>query len=149
MRSSPTPRDRFITVVPEIEMPGHALAAIAAYPELGVTGQPADVGMRWGVYANILNAENVDDFVHAGRAGRGDDALPEPFIHVGGDEADKALWKVDAAHSGAHPRARAQGRARAAELVHSADGRVPDEERAGASLAGTRFSRVASRRARR
>jgi hexosaminidase len=50
-------RDRFVNVVPEIEMPGHALAAIAAYPELGVTGQPADVGMRWGVYANILNAD--------------------------------------------------------------------------------------------
>jgi len=87
-------RDRFVTVVPEIEMPGHALAAIAAYPQLGVTGQPADVGTRWGVYANILNAEpSTIDFM--------EDVLtevmtlfPSRFIHVGGDEADKALWKV-------------------------------------------------------
>ena len=87
-------RDRFVNVVPEIEMPGHALAAIAAYPQLGVTGQPADVGTRWGVYANILNAEpSTIDFM--------EDVLtevmalfPSRFIHVGGDEADKALWKT-------------------------------------------------------
>jgi hexosaminidase len=87
-------RDRFVNVVPEIEMPGHALAAIAAYPQLGVTGQPADVGTRWGVYANILNADpSTVDFM--------EDVLtevmalfPSRFIHVGGDEADKALWKT-------------------------------------------------------
>ena len=87
-------RDRFVTVVPEIEMPGHALAAIAAYPELGVTGQPADVGMRWGVYANILNAEEstisfMQDVLTEVLA-----LFPSQFIHVGGDEADKALWKT-------------------------------------------------------
>jgi hexosaminidase len=87
-------RDRFVNVVPEIEMPGHALAAIAAYPQLGVTGQPADVGTRWGVYANILNADpSTVDFM--------EDVLtevmalfPSRVIHVGGDEADKALWKT-------------------------------------------------------
>ena len=87
-------RDRFVNVVPEIEMPGHALAAIAAYPQLGVTGQPADVGTRWGVYANILNADpSTVDFM--------EDVLtevmalfPSRFIHVGGDEADKSLWKT-------------------------------------------------------
>ena len=87
-------RDRFVTVVPEIEMPGHALAAIAAYPELGVTGLPADVGMRWGVYANILNAEEstvsfMQDVLTEVLA-----LFPSRFIHVGGDEADKALWKT-------------------------------------------------------
>jgi hexosaminidase len=87
-------RDRFVTVVPEIEMPGHALAAIAAYPQLGVTGAPADVGMRWGVYANILNADEatvtfMQDVLTEVLA-----LFPGPFIHVGGDEADKALWKV-------------------------------------------------------
>jgi hexosaminidase len=87
-------RDRFVNVLPEIEMPGHAVAAIAAYPQLGVTGQPTDVGTRWGVYANILNAEpSTIDFM--------EDVLtevmalfPSRFIHVGGDEADKALWKT-------------------------------------------------------
>ena len=87
-------RDRFVNVVPEIEMPGHALAAIAAYPQLGVTGQPADVGMRWGVYANILNADEstvtfMQDVLTEVMA-----LFPGPFIHVGGDEADKALWKT-------------------------------------------------------
>lgn len=87
-------RDRFVNVVPEIEMPGHALAAIAAYPELGVTGQPVDVGTRWGVYANILNAEPstvsfMQDVLTEVMA-----LFPSRFIHVGGDEADKALWKT-------------------------------------------------------
>jgi hexosaminidase len=87
-------RDRFVTVVPEIEMPGHALAAIAAYPQLGVTGAPADVGMRWGVYANILNADDatvtfMQDVLTEVLA-----LFPGPFIHIGGDEADKALWNV-------------------------------------------------------
>jgi len=87
-------RDRFMNVVPEIEMPGHALAAIAAYPQLGVTGQPADVGMRWGVYANILNAEDstvefMQDVLTEVMA-----LFPSQFIHIGGDEADKALWKT-------------------------------------------------------
>ena len=87
-------RDRFVNVVPEIEMPGHALAAIAAYPELGVTGQPADVGTRWGVYANILNADSstvsfMQDVLTEVMA-----LFPSRFIHVGGDEADKALWKT-------------------------------------------------------
>ena len=87
-------RDRFVNVVPEIEMPGHALAAIAAYPQLGVTGQPADVGMRWGVYANILNADEstitfMQDVLTEVMA-----LFPSRFIHIGGDEADKALWKT-------------------------------------------------------
>jgi hexosaminidase len=87
-------RDRFVTVVPEIEMPGHALAAIAAYPQLGVTGQPADVGTRWGVYANILNADSstmafMEDVLTEVMA-----LFPSRFIHIGGDEADKTLWKA-------------------------------------------------------
>ncbi len=48
---------RYVNVVPEIEMPGHAVAAIAAYPELGVTGQPIEVATTWGVFSDILNAD--------------------------------------------------------------------------------------------
>ncbi len=86
---------RFVTVVPEIEMPGHAVAAIAAYPELGVSGEPMEVATRWGVFSDILNAEpstvrfmqNVLTEVMA--------IFPGPYIHIGGDEADKAKWKAN------------------------------------------------------
>jgi len=87
-------KERFITVVPEIEMPGHAVAAIAAYPELGVTGEPMEVATRWGVFSDILNAKpstiqfmhNVLTEVMA--------IFPGRYIHIGGDEADKAKWKA-------------------------------------------------------
>jgi hexosaminidase len=86
-------RDRFVNVVPEIEMPGHAQAAIAAYPELGCTPKPLEVFTRWGVNPNIFNpSENTILFLQ--------DVLtevlelfPSPFIHVGGDEAIKPQWK--------------------------------------------------------
>ena len=87
-------RDRFVNVMPEIEMPGHALAAIASYPELGVTGQPADVGTRWGVYANILNADSSTVSFMQDVLTEVMELFPSQFIHVGGDEADKALWKT-------------------------------------------------------
>src|SRR5262245_25699661 len=85
---------RFITVVPEIEMPGHAVAAIAAYPELGVTGEPLEVATRWGIFSDILNTEpstvtfmqNVLTEVMA--------IFPSRYIHIGGDEADKTKWKA-------------------------------------------------------
>ena len=87
-------RARFITVVPEIEMPGHAIAAIAAYPELGVSGEPIEVAKTWGVFSDILNAEpstirfmqNVLTEVMA--------IFPGQFVHIGGDEADKAKWRT-------------------------------------------------------
>lgn len=88
-------RARYVTVVPEIEMPGHAIAAIASYPELGVTGEPIEVATRWGIFSDILNAEpstvefmqNVLDEVLQ--------IFPSRYIHIGGDEADKAKWKVN------------------------------------------------------
>jgi hexosaminidase len=85
---------RFITVVPEIEMPGHALAAIAAYPELGVTGEPADVGRRWGVYSDILNAEPATVAFMQDVLSEVLEIFPSQFIHIGGDEADKAKWRT-------------------------------------------------------
>jgi hexosaminidase len=87
-------RARYVNVVPEIEMPGHAQAAIAAYPELGNTGQPIEVGATWGIYENVYNVEestfqflqNVLAEVLA--------LFPSPFIHIGGDECPKAQWKA-------------------------------------------------------
>ncbi|PYP13634.1 MAG: beta-N-acetylglucosaminidase [Gemmatimonadetes bacterium] len=85
---------RFITVVPEIEMPGHAQAAIAAYPWLGNMGQQLEVLTHWGVDANILNPS--DSVIHFMQ-----DVLtevlaifPSHWIHTGGDEAIKDQWKV-------------------------------------------------------
>jgi hexosaminidase len=84
---------RFVTVVPEIEMPGHAQAAIAAYPELGNTGTQLEVATSWGVIENVFNVEDstirfLQDVL--------DEVLtlfPSQFIHVGGDECPKKQWK--------------------------------------------------------
>jgi hexosaminidase len=85
---------RFITVVPEIEMPGHALAAIAAYPELGITGEQLEVGRRWGVYSDILNAEPATVAFMQDVLTEVMEIFPSRYIHVGGDEADKAKWRT-------------------------------------------------------
>jgi hexosaminidase len=89
-------RQRFVTVVPEIEMPGHAQAAIAAYPELGVTGQPLEVWTRWGINANIFNpSEKTIAFLQDVLA-EVLELFPSTFIHVGGDEAIKDQWQASA-----------------------------------------------------
>ena len=87
-------KDRFITVVPEIEMPGHAIAAIASYPELGVDGTPTDVATRWGVFDNILSPEDSTIAFMKDVLTEVMDLFPGRFIHVGGDEAAKARWKA-------------------------------------------------------
>lgn len=87
--------DRFITVIPEIEMPGHALAALASYPELGCTGGPYKVAMLWGVFDDVFCAGNEKTFEFM------EDVIDEvcemfpnsPYIHVGGDECPKEAWK--------------------------------------------------------
>jgi hexosaminidase len=87
-------RERFITVVPEIEMPGHAQAAIAAYPELGVTGQPLEVWTRWGINANIFNPSEKTIHFMQDVLSEVIKLFPGQFIHVGGDEAIKDQWKA-------------------------------------------------------
>ena len=87
---------RHVTVIPEIEMPGHSLAALAAYPELACTGGPFAVGTRWGVYDDIYcPTERTFEFL--------EDVLlevmelfPSPYIHIGGDEAPKTRWRESA-----------------------------------------------------
>ncbi len=85
--------ERFITVVPEIEMPGHAQAAIAAYPELGNTDKQLEVAVDWGVHENVFNVEDstirflqvvLDEVL---------ELFPSRFIHIGGDECPKAQWQ--------------------------------------------------------
>jgi hexosaminidase len=87
-------RARYVNVVPEIEMPGHAVAAIAAYPELGVTGEPMEVATRWGIFSDILNAEPATIAFMQNVLTEVMQIFPGRYIHVGGDEADKAKWKT-------------------------------------------------------
>jgi hexosaminidase len=84
---------RFVTVVPEIELPGHCGAALAAMPELSCTGGPFEVSRRWGVHQDLFCAgndatfeflENVLDEVLA--------LFPSRYVHIGGDECPKQCW---------------------------------------------------------
>jgi len=88
---------RFVTIVPEIEMPGHEQAAIASYPELGVTNDPVEVSTHWGVHTRLLNANEttlqfLQDVMTEVIA-----LFPSRYIHVGGDEVVKDEWKASAA----------------------------------------------------
>lgn len=86
--------DRFITVIPEIDLPGHMLAALAAYPEYGCTGGPYEVGMRWGVLEDILCAGNDKTFEFLEDVFTEIlDIFPSEYIHIGGDEAPKVRWE--------------------------------------------------------
>lgn len=85
---------RYVTVVPEIDMPGHAQAAVASYPFLGVTGQRPPVSEDWGVHPYLYN---VDDATFAFIDRVLDEVMalfPSRYIHVGGDEAVKDQWKA-------------------------------------------------------
>jgi hexosaminidase len=87
-------KERFITVVPEIEMPGHATAAIAAYPELGVTGKQIEVATGWGVFPDIFNVEESTFSFLEDVLTETMEIFPGEYIHIGGDEAIKDQWKA-------------------------------------------------------
>ncbi len=86
--------DRHITVIPEIDMPGHMQAALTAYPELGCTGGPYEVWKMWGISDDVLCAGNdatlqfIDDVL-----GEIIQIFPSEYIHVGGDECPKVRWQ--------------------------------------------------------
>ena len=86
--------ERHISVIPEVEIPGHSLAALAAYPELSCSGGPFEVPTRFGIFKDIYCAgkeftfeflENVLDEIM--------ELFPSKIIHIGGDEAPRARWK--------------------------------------------------------
>ncbi len=85
---------KYITIVPEIEMPGHSVAAITSYPWLSCRGKQIDVERGWGVFEDVFCTkdstftflENVLDEVM--------DLFPSPYIHIGGDECPKTRWKT-------------------------------------------------------
>jgi hexosaminidase len=84
--------DRYVNVMPEIEMPGHSAAAIAAYPELGCVREPVEVWTKWGVNPNILNpSENTIHF-YQDVLSEVLDLFPSKFVHLGGDEVPLDQW---------------------------------------------------------
>lgn len=86
--------DRHVTIVPEIEMPGHAMAALASYPNLGCTGGPYEVATRWGVFPDVYCAGKEDTFVFLQDVLDEVMALfPGEYIHIGGDECPKVRWE--------------------------------------------------------
>lgn len=86
--------ERFITVVPEIDLPGHSLAALASYPELGCTGGPYEVACRFGVFDDVLCGGSAKALQFARDViGEVMDVFPSPYIHIGGDECPKTRWK--------------------------------------------------------
>ncbi len=86
--------DQHIIIIPEIDMPGHMLGALHAYPELGCTGGPYEVWTQWGVSDDVLCAGNdevlkfIEDVL-----GEVVELFPSEYIHVGGDECPKTRWK--------------------------------------------------------
>ena len=88
-------RERFITIIPEIEMPGHSMAALAAYPELSCTGGPFETATQWGVFEDVYCAGNdrVFDFLEDVLT-EVIDLFPGTYIHVGGDECPKVRWEA-------------------------------------------------------
>jgi hexosaminidase len=88
-------KKRHITVIPEIEMPGHAGAALASYSYLGCTGGPYEVSQTWGVHKDVYCAGN--DSVFTFLEGVLDEVIalfPSEYIHIGGDECPKDAWKA-------------------------------------------------------
>jgi hexosaminidase len=85
--------ERNITIVPEIELPGHSQAAIAAYPHLGNTGVEIEPWTSWGINANILNVEESTVEFYQDVLSEVMELFPSPYIHIGGDEAMKDQWK--------------------------------------------------------
>ena len=85
---------RYVTIIPEIDLPGHMLAALAAYPELGCTGGPYKVCPNWGVFEDVLCIGNektipfLEDIMTEII-----DIFPSKYIHIGGDEAPRTRWQ--------------------------------------------------------
>ena len=86
-------QERFINVVPEIEMPGHAQAAIAAYPELGNLSEPVEVCQRFGVITHVFNVNEKTILFLQDVLSEVLELFPGKFIHVGGDECPKQEWQ--------------------------------------------------------
>jgi hexosaminidase len=88
-------QSKYVTVVPEIEMPGHSMAALAAYPQFSCTGGPFEVATKWGIFKDVYCAGNDSTFIFLENIL--DEVMslfPSKYIHIGGDEVPKDRWVV-------------------------------------------------------
>ncbi|GAB3253611.1 family 20 glycosylhydrolase [Larkinella harenae] len=86
-------KSKYVTIIPEIETPGHALAILAAYPEFGCSAGPYETATKWGIFNDILCPYDktftfLQDVLTEVMA-----LFPGPYIHIGGDESPKVAWK--------------------------------------------------------
>lgn len=87
-------KQKHITIVPEIEMPGHAMAALSGYPQFSCTGGPFQVEKSWGVFDDVFCAGNDSTFIFLQNIlDEVVDLFPGEYIHIGGDECPKTRWK--------------------------------------------------------
>ena len=87
--------ERYIEVIPEVDMPGHMVAALASYPELGCTKGPYEVRTTWGISKDVLCAGREETFKFVeGVLSEIIELFPSKYIHIGGDECPKHRWKV-------------------------------------------------------
>ncbi|GAB4295466.1 MAG: family 20 glycosylhydrolase [Marinilabiliales bacterium] len=85
---------RFVKIIPEIEMPGHSVAALASYPQFSCTGGPFKVETNWGVFKDIYCAGNDSTFIFLENIlDEVIELFPSEYIHIGGDEAPKYRWE--------------------------------------------------------
>lgn len=87
---------RNVTVLPEIDLPGHVQAAIAAYPELGSASVPLEVMTSWGISEHVLNCSTTAMGFCADVVGELCEIFPSRLIHLGGDECPRGEWRTDA-----------------------------------------------------
>jgi hexosaminidase len=87
-------QERFVAVVPEIDMPGHARAALSAYPQLSITGEPVEAATTWGIFPELYGpTEGTLSFLQDVLL-EVMDIFPGSWIHLGGDEAIKDQWQA-------------------------------------------------------
>ena len=87
--------ERYITIIPEIDLPGHMIAAMSVYPDLGCTGGPYKVWSCWGVADDVLCAGNPKTLEFLKTVyGELCDVFPSKLIHIGGDESPRVRWKA-------------------------------------------------------
>ncbi len=86
-------KTKFVTVIPEIEMPGHAVAALAAYPELSCSGGPFEVEGLWGIFNDVYCPKDSTIKFFENVLSEVAELFPGEYIHIGGDECPKIRWK--------------------------------------------------------
>ncbi|MDR0714191.1 MAG: beta-N-acetylhexosaminidase [Bacteroidales bacterium] len=86
-------KTKFVTIIPEIEMPGHAMAALAAYPELSCSGGPFEVAGHWGVFNDVYCPKEATFRFLEDVLSEVIDLFPGKYVHIGGDECPKIRWE--------------------------------------------------------